>query len=73
MIAGVLMLSDGVLRVGEEIEFGTTRGEVVKLNMRTTWVKTAEGVIAVIGNSNLSAGPILNRTARARLEKKLQA
>lgn len=48
------------------------RGEVVKLSLRTTWVKTADGVISVIGNSNLAAGPILNRTAKARLEKKLQ-
>ncbi len=71
IIAGVLMLRDGVLRIGDEIEFGSTRGEVVKLNMRTTWVKTADGVIAIIGNSNLSAGPILNRTAGARLAKKL--
>jgi small conductance mechanosensitive channel len=72
IIAGVLMLRDGVLRIGDEIEFQGTKGEVVKLNLRTTWVKTADGVIAVIGNSNLSAGPILNRTAVARLQKKLQ-
>lgn len=72
IISGLLMLQDGVLRLGDEIEFGTVRGEVVRLTLRTTWVKTAEGVIAVIGNSNLAAGPILNRTARARLERKLE-
>lgn len=72
IIAGVLMLQDGVLRLGDEIEFGTVGGEVVKLSLRTTWVKTREGVIAVIGNSNLAAGPIVNRSAKARLERKLQ-
>jgi small-conductance mechanosensitive channel len=72
VIAGVFMLQDGVLRLGDDIEFGAVRGEVVKLNLRTTWVKTPEGVISVIGNSNLAAGPLLNRTARARFEKKLQ-
>ncbi|MDA4124139.1 MAG: mechanosensitive ion channel family protein [Thaumarchaeota archaeon] len=71
IIAGVLMLRDGVLRLGDVIEFGSTKGEVVRLNMRTTWVRTGEGVIAIIGNSNLSAGPILNHTAGARLGKKL--
>ena len=35
-IAGVLMLHDGVLRLGDQIEFGTIRGEVVKLSLRTT-------------------------------------
>ena len=72
IIAGVLMLQDGVLRLGDEIEFGAVRGEVVKLSLRTTWIKTREGVITVIGNSNLAAGPIVNHTAKARLERKLQ-
>jgi small-conductance mechanosensitive channel len=72
VIAGVLMLQDGVLRLGDDIEFGAFRGYVVKLSLRTTWLKNSEGVIAVIGNSNLAAGPILNRTAKARLEKRLR-
>ena len=72
VIAGVLMLQDGVLRLGDEIEFGPVRGEVVKLSLRSTWIRTMDGVIAVIGNSNLAAGPIINRTAKARLQKKLE-
>lgn len=72
VIAGLFMLQDGTLRLGDEIEFGTVRGSVVKLSLRTTWVKTADGAIAVIGNSNLAAGPILNRSGKARLERKLQ-
>lgn len=72
IIAGVLMLHDGVLRLGDDISFQEVRGEVVKLSLRTTWIKTSEGLIAVIGNSNLAAGPVVNYTARARLEKKLQ-
>ncbi|HZW85790.1 MAG TPA: mechanosensitive ion channel domain-containing protein [Nitrososphaerales archaeon] len=72
VIAGVFLLQDGVLRLGDDLEFGAVRGEVVKLNLRTTWLKTKEGVIVVVGNSNLAAGPIVNRTALARLQKKLQ-
>lgn len=72
IIAGLLMLQDGVLRLGDDIEFGTIRGEVVKLSLRTTWVKRQDGTITVIGNSNLSSGPIVNYTARDRLERKLQ-
>ncbi|QQG49052.1 MAG: mechanosensitive ion channel [archaeon] len=72
VIAGILMLQEGVLRLGDEIEFGVVRGEVVKISLRSTWVKTDLGTIAVIGNSNLAAGPIMNHTARARLERKLQ-
>jgi len=72
IISGVLLLQDGVLRLGDDIEFQSIRGEVIKLNLRTTWIKNRDGVIVVVGNSNLSAGPIINRTAAARLERKPQ-
>ncbi len=75
IIAGVLLLNDGIIRLGDDIQYGGpggVRGEVVKLSLRTTWLRTADGVITVIGNGNLSAGPILNHSARARLEKKLR-
>ncbi|MGD1055481.1 MAG: mechanosensitive ion channel domain-containing protein, partial [Nitrososphaerales archaeon] len=72
VIAGILMLQDGVLRLGDDIEFSTIRGDVVKLSLRTTWVKRKDGTIIVVGNSNLASGPIINYTARERLEKRLQ-
>jgi small conductance mechanosensitive channel len=75
VISGVLLLNDGIIRLGDDIQYGGpggVRGEVVKLSLRTTWIRTQGGVITVIGNSNLSAGPILNYSAKARLEKKLQ-
>jgi small-conductance mechanosensitive channel len=72
IISGILMLQDGVLRLGDDIEFGSVRGEVVKLSLRTTWLKRQDGVIVLIGNSNLAAGPIINHTAKDRLEKKLE-
>jgi small-conductance mechanosensitive channel len=75
VISGVLLLNDGIIRLGDDIQYGGpggVRGEVVKLSLRSTWIRTSAGVITVIGNSNLSAGPILNYSATARLEKKLQ-
>ena len=74
IISGLLMLRDGTVHVGDDIQYGGPggiRGEVVHLSLRTTWLRTSDGHIAVIGNSNLSAGPILNYSATARLEKKL--
>ena len=71
VIAGALMFHDGVLRTGDLVEFGSIKGEVIKLSLRSTWIRTTDGAISVIGNSNLSAGPIINRTAKGRLEKKL--
>jgi len=75
VIAGVLLLNDGIIRLGDDIQYGGpggVRGEIVKLSLRTTWIRTPAGVITVIGNSNLSAGPIINYSAGTRLGKKLQ-
>lgn len=73
IISGVLMLQDGILRIGDRIQFGSVTGEVVRVNMRTTWVRDKDGVITVIGNSNLAAGPIVNFTSKERLAHKLLA
>jgi small conductance mechanosensitive channel len=75
IISGALLINDGIIRLGDDIQYGGpggVRGEVVKLSLRTTWIRTPNGVITIIGNTNLSAGPILNYSAGARLEKKLQ-
>ena len=75
VIAGVLMQHDGVVRLGDDVQYGQggVRGEVVRLSLRTTWLKTKDGVVVVLSNSNLASGPILNYTSLARLERKLEA
>ena len=70
VIAGILLFSDGVLRLGDTIEFGGQKGKVVRIGLRNTWVKTDEGFLAVIGNSNLTSGPLVNHTAGERASKK---
>jgi small conductance mechanosensitive channel len=72
VISGILLLSDGALRLHDSISFGSLKGEVVKLGLRSTWVRTESGDIAIISNSNLQAGPLINHSAINRLEKKLR-
>jgi small conductance mechanosensitive channel len=70
VIAGILLLSDGVLRLHDTIEYSGSKGEVVRIGLRNTWIRTKEGHISVIGNSSLSGGPLINYTATERLSKK---
>jgi small-conductance mechanosensitive channel len=70
VISGLLLFSDGVLRLGDTIEYGGTKGEIVRIGLRNTWVKTAAGHFTVIGNTSLSSGPLVNHTATERLAKK---
>jgi small-conductance mechanosensitive channel len=70
MIAGLLLFSEGLLRLGDTIQYGGMKGDVVRVGMRNTWIKTEAGEIAVISNSSLSSGPLVNHTVTDRLSKK---
>ena len=71
IISGVLLLSDGVLRLDDSVEYSGVKGVVVKIGLRATWVKTDRGDIAVISNNYLVNGPLVKHTATKRLERKL--
>jgi len=72
VISGVLLLSDGALRLHDSVAYSGLKGEVVKLGLRSTWVRTESGDIAIISNTYLQAGPLINHSALSRLEKKLR-
>jgi small-conductance mechanosensitive channel len=72
VIAGIFLLQDNALHTGDTIAIGTVKGEVVKLGLRNTWLKSSEGEIVIISNATLSAGPFTNYTAKERLNKKLE-
>src|SRR5260370_36889745 len=71
IISGVLLLSDGVLRLDDSVEYSGVKGVVVKIGLRATWVKTDRGEIAAISNNYLVNGPLVNHTATQSLERKL--
>jgi small conductance mechanosensitive channel len=72
IISGILLLSDRALRLHDTIVFSGLKGEVVKIGLRSTWMRTESGDIAIVSNSNLQAGPLVNHSAASRLEKKLK-
>ncbi len=70
VISGLLLFSDGVLRLGDTIEYSSAKGKVVRIGLRNTWIKTEPGHIVVVSNSSLSSGPLVNLTATERLSKR---
>ena len=72
LFSGIWLLSDKVLRLGDNIKLGDVTGEVIKLSFRSTWLKTKEGNIAIVSNSALYNGPFINFTTTDRLLKKLK-
>jgi len=70
IISGILRLNDGVVHLNDTVEYGGVKGKVVRLALRNTWIKMDSGMIAVVCNSMLSSGPLINHTATAHLSRK---
>ncbi|MFI5448908.1 MAG: mechanosensitive ion channel domain-containing protein [Candidatus Bathyarchaeia archaeon] len=71
VISGILLLLDNTLRVNDLVEFSAFKGQVVKIGLRSTWIKTGEGNIVITSNNSIVNGPLTNITAAARLQKEL--
>jgi small-conductance mechanosensitive channel len=70
IISGILLFHDGVIHLNDTVEYGSIKGKVVRLALRNTWIKMDSGNIAVISNSQLASGPLINHTATERLSRK---
>ena len=71
MISGFLLVRDGALRVGDRIEYSGIKGEVIRIALRNTWVRTEAGSVAIIGNTSLAGGPLTNHSAALRMSEEL--
>jgi len=63
-IAGLLIAFTQPVRLGDEIEFGGTRGEVEEVGLIYTWVRTPESDRLVIPNEKLVSETVRNSTIR---------
>lgn len=68
VIAGVILLRDRVLRLNDRITIGGVSGTVVRLGLVTVWLRLDDGSLASVSNSNLLSGPLVNKSARDRLQ-----
>jgi small conductance mechanosensitive channel len=71
IIAGIFMIRDRTMRLGDSIEIGGMKGKVVRLGFRTAWLKDEGGSVVIVSNSTLLNGPFVNHTATQRLEKRI--
>jgi small-conductance mechanosensitive channel len=71
MISGFLLFRDCALRIGDQVEYSGVKGQVVLIALRNTWIRTENGNVAIVGNSSLANGPLLNVSASARLSAEL--
>ncbi len=63
LIAGLILLIEQPIRIGDLIEFGNRSGEVVRIGARASWLKTSDNALLFIPNSEFVTKEFLNWTA----------
>ncbi len=68
--AGIIILVERPIKIGDLIEFENTTCRVEKIGLRSTLVRALDGILKVIPNNDLIVNPVTNWThSRKRLRK----
>ena len=70
IFSGILLLHEGLIHLNDIVEYEKIKGKAMRIALRNTWIKTESGKIAVISNTLLANGPLINHSATERLAKK---
>jgi len=62
-VAGLILLIEQPIRIGDRIEMQNTLGDVVRIAARSTWIRTNENVIIIVPNNDFINQSVTNWTA----------
>jgi small-conductance mechanosensitive channel len=65
-VAGIVILWEGPVKVGDFIDVGNTHGEVIRIGARGTWVRTFDNEVIIVPNSEFINNRVANWTANDR-------
>ncbi len=65
-VAGIVILWEGPIKVGDFIDVGNTHGEVIRIGARGTWVRTFDNEVIIVPNSEFINSRVANWTANDR-------
>lgn len=57
---GIVITVDKPFKIGDRIEIGTYYGDVISIGTRSTRIKTLDGKIVIIPNSNITSNSVVN-------------
>jgi small-conductance mechanosensitive channel len=66
MISGFILLMDRNLRPGDRLNLGTYSGDVDEIGLRSTRIKTGEGNMLIVPNSDLVNSKLINASMPSR-------
>jgi small-conductance mechanosensitive channel len=62
ILAGIMILLDGDITIGDVIEVAGTRGEILEVELRSTLVRQEDGVVVIVPNTVLLNTVVKNTT-----------
>lgn len=62
-VAGLVLLIEEPVRIGDRIDVGDTSGVVTRIGGRSTWIRTYNNEVIIVPNSNLTNNLLTNWTA----------
>jgi small-conductance mechanosensitive channel len=62
-VAGLILLIEQPIRIGDRIEVKETFGDVVKIGARSTWIRTNDNIVIIVPNSDFINSAVTNWTA----------
>ena len=61
-VAGLILLIEQPIRIGDRIEVKDTLGDVVRIAARSTWIRTNDNIVIVVPNSDFISNATINWT-----------
>ena len=62
-VAGIVLLVEQPIRIGDRVETKDTLGDVIRIAARSTWIRTNDNVIMIVPNSDFINSAVTNWTA----------
>jgi len=59
-VSGIIILLERPIKVGDRIEVGSINGDVIKISVRSTTVKTNSNIVIIIPNSEFISSRVIN-------------
>jgi len=65
-VSGIILLFERPVRIGDFLEVGTAKGEVIRMGMRSSSIRTPQGAEVIVPNSSLMSTQVTNWTLTSK-------
>jgi small-conductance mechanosensitive channel len=68
-VSGLILVFERPIKIGDTIDIGTLRGEVRRIGIRSSTVRTYDGAEVIVPNGNLISSEVINWTLSDRMRR----